>query len=107
MWKFWIYSEKFWMFHGKRKPTRSGVRGSLNFSEYPLLSAVRSFIQCQNLDKRKYVGQAALLSVYAFRHLPFIAFSGFSGAFTLSTSLITSLNGSGICGMGLELVILS
>ena len=29
----------------------------------------------------------------------------FSGGLTLSTSAITSLNGSGICGIGLELVI--
>ena len=30
--------------------------------------------------------------------------AAFSGGFTLSTSAITSLNGSGMCGIGLELV---
>jgi hypothetical protein len=31
---------------------------------------------------------------------------GFSGGFTLSTSAITSLNGSGMCGIGLEFLVM-
>jgi len=39
--------------------------------------------------------------------LAFFVGFGFSGGFTLSTSAMTSLNGSGMCGIGFELVIFS
>ncbi|MGC2229441.1 MAG: hypothetical protein WA254_07510, partial [Candidatus Sulfotelmatobacter sp.] len=46
-----------------------------------------------------------LVQISPVTSLP-LFFGFFSGGFTLSTSAITSLNGSGMCGIGLEFVIL-